>query len=254
MHELALGDSSEKRKRLYQALLASTLIVPTPELPDGFRPGLKPSQTNTQLQMVAMNDKQGRKVTPAFTDVEALQNWDPNTPSLSLKAQALFQFAMEAGIQEVVINPFDPIRKMIRPGGTIRRAEFELLSKGVVPTRIGPKGVQFQLKAHEKVAVEAPAGQLSTGLEETLRKAALGHSDISALFLFRMVTANSAHDVIGVQLCKVIRLEKSEEIIRGLGESAQPKLKEGESLDFLVLKGDLGDQVKARGAVIFRRS
>jgi hypothetical protein len=29
-------------------------------------------------------------------------------------------------IQRVVINPFDPIRKMIRPEGRITRAEFEV--------------------------------------------------------------------------------------------------------------------------------
>jgi hypothetical protein len=36
MHEIALSDNPENRKKLYQALLGSMLLVPVPEIPQGL--------------------------------------------------------------------------------------------------------------------------------------------------------------------------------------------------------------------------
>jgi hypothetical protein len=66
MYRMAAADNTENRKSLYEALLGSTLIIPTPELPQGLRaPGEKRTEGNTKIDMVGFNDKQGRKVTPA---------------------------------------------------------------------------------------------------------------------------------------------------------------------------------------------
>jgi hypothetical protein len=142
MHEMALRDDAGNRKKLYKAILSSTLTIPTPELPEALRsPGVKAAVPNTRIDIVVINNNNGQKVTPAFTDLEALQVWDPNTPSLGLKPQALFQMVMDTDIQQVLINPYDPRRKMIRPGGAVTRVEMDLLARGIIPTRIGSKGV-----------------------------------------------------------------------------------------------------------------
>ncbi|MBZ5719344.1 MAG: SseB family protein [Acidobacteriia bacterium] len=205
MHQLALNDSSENRKQLYDAFLGSMLLVPVPEIPPGLTPGLQTTKTNVELQLTTVLDRNERRVTAAFTDIEALRNWDPNTPYLGLKAQDLFRFVMGTDIQEIVVNPFDPIRKMIRPGGRITRAELDFLSKGVIPSRIGPKGVEFQIKANEKVAIGLPSERPSAEIEELLRSKASGFSEIDALYLFQMATqAGSSHTVIGIQLSKAL--------------------------------------------------
>lgn len=114
MHEVALDGTPEKRKALYAELLGATFILPTPEL--NAKPGVHIAEGKMTLQIIGIKDASGKDVTPAFTDDEALRNWNPNTPSVGLRAVDYFK--MVAGIaafQEIVINPFDPRRKMIRP-------------------------------------------------------------------------------------------------------------------------------------------
>lgn len=41
--------------------------------------------------MVFLTDRQGRRVTPVFSDLAALRNWDPNSPYAGLKAQDFFK-------------------------------------------------------------------------------------------------------------------------------------------------------------------
>jgi hypothetical protein len=111
MHELALSDDPENRKKLYQAILGAMLLVPVPETPKGLGPGLQTTSGDIQIQLTGVVDRNNVRVTTAFTDAEALRNWDPNTPYLGLKAPELFRFVMGTDIQAIVINPFDPIRK-----------------------------------------------------------------------------------------------------------------------------------------------
>jgi hypothetical protein len=255
MHELALRDDAGNRKRLYEAILSSTFTIPTPELPEGFRtPGGKPPLPNTRVDIVVINNNNGQKVTPAFTDSEALQVWDPNTPSLGLKPQAFFQMVMETDIQQVVINPYDPRRKMIRPGGVVTRAEMDLLARGIIPTPIGPKGVQFKLKTDQKVNIGFPTVRLSPEVEESLKTIATQNPEIAELYLFQMETpAGTWQIVVGMQIDKTLPREREEELAIRFGETIQPKLEKGQSLDFLALRGEFGEAVKAQGMAIFRR-
>jgi hypothetical protein len=254
MHELALKDNEENRRRLYELLLGSMLLIPVTEIPPGLSSGTQTVKTNVPIQFTGTVDRNQLRVTPAFTDVEALRNWDPNTPPMGIKTQEFFRLLMGTDIQEIVMNPFDPIRKMIRPGGRISRAEFELLSNGLAPTRVGPKGVQFQLKPNEEVFIGIPAESLSSEVEELLRNKAVGLPEINELYLFQMATqAGSSHTVIGLQLGKLISKEQEEKLARSLGDSIQSKLAGGRSLDFVILRGTIGDQVRSCGALIFRR-
>lgn len=65
---------------------------------------------------------------------------------------------MGTDIQQIVINPFDPIRKMIRPGGRVARWEADLLSKGLIPAgKTLGHGTQFQCRAGEVVIGPRPS-------------------------------------------------------------------------------------------------
>lgn len=255
MHELALKECPENRKNVYQALLGAMLLIPVPEIPPGLDPGpgLHTTTTGVQLQFSVMLDRNHKRVAPAFTDAEALQNWDPNTPYIGIKAQEFFRLVMGTDIQAIMINPFDPIRKMIRPGGRVTRAELELLSKGIVPTQIGPKGVQFQLKSDEARYIGVPAKRPSVGLEASLREKASQVPEIAELYLFQMATKGSSHTVIGIVLDKIIDRTVEDQIAAALGEHIQLQIGKGKSLDFLILRGSFRDQVRATGILIFRR-
>lgn len=255
MHEMALSDNEETRKRLYQALLASTLTIPTPELPEAFRtPGIEQAGDNTRVDIVVLHNKDGQKVTTAFTDIEALRAWDPNTPSISLKSQALFQMVMGSDIQQVMINPFDPIRRMIRPGGFVTRVEMDLLVKSLVPTRLGRRGVEFQLRPDQELFIGVPASRPSPEVEEGLRIVAVESPEIAGLYLFQMATSEgTSQKVIGIQIDKLVPREHEGKLAAKLGEAIQPRLEEGQSLDFLILRGKFGEDVRSRGVLIFRR-
>ncbi len=255
MHRIAVQDDAENRKKLYEALLASTLIIPTPELPKGFQsPGEKLSGPNTRIDMIGLKNKNGQKVTPAFTDTEALRTWDPNMPSLGLKSQAFFQMVMGTDIQGVIINPFDPIRKMIRPGGFVTRAELDFLAQGLVPSHFGSSGLQVQLKAGQSIAIGLPAVRPGPGVEEALRTAAMEDPVITELWLFQMASPEAGnHTAVGIQIDKIIPREHEGELVAKLAEAIRPILKKDQSLDFLFLRGKLGQDVKALGASIFRR-
>jgi hypothetical protein len=254
MHELASNEKPENRKKVYEALLGSMLLVPVPEIPAGLSPGLQTTTDEVRIQLTGMTDRNQLRVTAAFTDLEALRNWDPNTPYLGLKAQELFRFVMGTDIQEVAINPFDPIRKMMRPGGRVTRPEIDLLSKGLLPSRVGPKDVQFQLKANEKVFIGRPAHPPSQAIEELLRSKAASLPAIAELYIFQMATqAGSSHTVVGIDVSENLARGEQDEIARSMGVAIRPELKPGQSLDFLFLRGPMRDQVRALGAPIFRR-
>lgn len=231
------------------------MIVPTPELPEGFRkPGQRPAEKNTRIDIVGINDKQGQKVTPAFTDLDALKTWDPNTPSLGIKAPALFQMLMGTDFQAVGINPFDPIRKMVRPGGRVSRRKLDLLAKGILPVRVIPKGIQYQLNTNQEVAIGIPAVRPSPQVEEVLRATAAGIPEISEMFLFQMATPEGHPlTVIGIQADARTPRARQDALVMMLGEAIQGKLAKGQSLDFMVLGGDFGKRITATGLSIFRR-
>jgi hypothetical protein len=257
MHDIALNENPENRKKVYEALLGSMLLVPVPEIPadlSGLGPGMHTATSKTLIQLRRITDRNQVQVTAAFTDLEALKNWDPHTPYLGLNAPDLFRLVMGTDIQEVAINPFDPTRKMIRPGGRVTRAELELLANGIVPGSPASKTVQFQLKANEKVLIGRPANPPSPAVQELLRSKAASFASIGELYVFQMATqAGSRHTVVGINLSEDVSREQQEEIARSLGASVQAELKGGQSLDFMFLRGAMRDQIRGLGGVIFRR-
>jgi hypothetical protein len=257
MNKVALNDRPENRKELYAALLGSMLFVRVPEIPAGLNPGLQTTKSGMQIHLISTLDRNQVRVTASFTDLEALRNWDPNTPYLGIKAQDLFRLVMATDIQEIAINPFDPAGKMIRPGGRVTRHEIELLSEGVIPSHIGlanPRFQQFQMKANEKVFIGIPAHPPSSAVEGRLTNRANSLPSIAELYVFQMATqAGSSHTVIGIVLSKELAQDEKDEIVKSMGASVQPELKSDQSMDFMFLRGSIRDQVKALGTLIFRR-
>ena len=254
MREVSSNDNPPNRKNLYDALLGSMLLVPVPEIPAGLSPGLHTVQDGVQIRLTSVLDRNGIKIAAAFTDLDALKNWDPNTPFIGLKAQDLFKFVMGTDIQELAINPFDPSRKMIRPGGRVKRSEMQLLSTGIAPSPPGPKVEQFQFKGNEKVLIGRPAYPPSARVEELLKDQAASFSSIAELYVFQMARQQGpSHTVIGIDLSQDVSRSQQEEIVWAMGAAVRPGLEPDQSLDFMFLRGAFRDQVKALGAQIFHR-
>ena len=117
MHEVAANDNPNTRKQLYEAMLAATFWIPVREIPEGLAPGLQTTNSAMPLQLMAVADKNGVRITPAFTDEEALRNWNPITPYIGMKSRALFRAVLASDIQAIMINPFDPNGRIIVQAG-----------------------------------------------------------------------------------------------------------------------------------------
>ena len=254
MHEVAAHDEPGTRKALYDAFLESMLLVPVPRIPGELAPGLQTVSAPIELQLTTIVSRNHALATPAFTDLEALRNWNPNALYLGIKAQDLFRFVMSTEIQEVVMNPFGPAGKMIRPGGIVTRAEMGLLAQGVAPLKVGPANLQFQLKANERVMIGLPSQPPGPEVEQLLQACAAGLAEIAALYLFQMATQQGgSHTVIGIELKTVASQERQAEIAGRLGESIRPGLKSGQALDFMFVGPPLIDQMKRLSKEIFRK-
>ena len=70
MQGVAHGDNPETRRTLYEAMLESTFIVPTPEdVPGPEAGGWTTTQDATSFQFVTLQNAQGQSFLPVFTDV-----------------------------------------------------------------------------------------------------------------------------------------------------------------------------------------
>jgi len=256
MQEVALHDTPENRNRLFSILLQTMLIVPTPELPAGWKPGFNTADGNTPIQLTVLPDKLGRKVTPVFSDLVALRNWDPNTPYVGLKAQDYFRVLIATNVQEILVNPFDPIRKMVRPSGRIKRAEFAALAQGAIPAA---ENLDVGLKLHpgQQIAIGIPAKKPNPAVLDSLSAIANSRAEVKELYLFQLAAqangAWSSHTVIGVNLFGTVSEGQWKQIVQELGHGVQGKLGSGESLDFMMLSNNL-EQVRKNAVLVFQRS
>ncbi len=252
MHDLASRDNPENRKNLYEALLASMLLIPVPEIPSGVMPGIQTLQAKTPFQLITGLNGRNQKVTPAFTDLEALRTWNSNIPYIGLNAGDHFRIVLGTEIQEVIINPFDPAKKMIRPTGTVTRREVEFLAQGTIPSRMSQNIDQHDLSANDIRAIGVPAQRLSVDVEDALRSKAFDLGDVDQLYAFQMATQAASSTVVGIELQVDLPPGERNAIVRSLGDSVQPMLGAG-WLDFLILRGALGDQIRSVGLLIFSR-
>src|SRR6476620_8690628 len=135
MLALAHDDSPQNRQTLYQSMLQTWFVVPTKEAAP-HQPGFSTVPTNVADSLSLEHDSSGQTVAVAFTDEEALRNWHKTIPWIALQGTAFFQAVASTEAEEIVINPYeldDPASKMIRPGGRVKRWEFEKLAQSELP-------------------------------------------------------------------------------------------------------------------------
>jgi hypothetical protein len=252
MHAVATNDNAETRKQLYTAMLDAMFFIPVPEVPQGLAPGTQTLNQGFQLRVPGLLDNDQIPVTVGFTDVAALRNWDPNTPYIGLNAVDVFRFLLGTNIQDLVINPFPPTHRMVRPGGRVKRHEMEQLANGVIPG--SDRLRQMQFKAQEQVFIGLPANPPSGEIQNALRNKAAETPTIAALYFFQMARKEGENNtVIGIDLNASAGNGQQPEVAQAMGEAIRGKLKPNERLDFMFLTGSFGEQIRKIGKMIFYR-
>jgi hypothetical protein len=241
IQEVALKDTPENRKKLYTEFLNATLIFPTPEITG--KPGLQIAAEQTTFQITGITNANGVAVTPAFTDYEALWNWDPNTPSVAMQAKDYFGMLVPLSFQEVLINPSDSRRKMIRPGGRVTRREFEALAKGELPqakpaiqTVYHRAGTKLRFRKAER---EFPDDAMKR-IAEVLNK----FEDVQGAFILIIAYGNEQpHRAIAVRLAMPLSEERQRLLAKLVLEIVRPLLQEKEAFDLIPMSANFYQEV-----------
>jgi SseB protein N-terminal domain/SseB protein C-terminal domain len=259
MDAVAHDDSQEKRQHLYRTLLDVIFLVPVPEVPANLKRGPAVTTTTEPLRLPLLRDSNGNKFIPVFSDLEALRNWDPNAPYIGLHSVDLFKTALSSDVDHIAINLFDPIRKMIRSGGTVTRQEFQLLAGGQIPSGVVGKAIAFDLKPGQRLAMGIPAQEPKQEIMEALLSTAKTIEIISAIYLAQIGSQQNqkwiSQTLLGIQLSKAgVTPEQKEKIVKHLIDCIHPRLGQHEFLDFMFVEGALGQQVKSHGKLLYQRA
>ena len=252
MHEIAVNDSEATRKKLYELFLECQFYIPVPELPEGLgKPVAAQASEPMHIGLLGFSDQDGRKTTPAFTDLEALQNWDPNTPSIIISSKPYFQMVRDTEFEQIAINPFDPIRKMLRPGGFITRKELEALADGFVPISSPDTGlVKLELEKGQKILIGQPANPPSPEILQRLMGAAKTVPEIEALYLAQIgFPDGQLQIIIGVDVGGGGK-QQYEQAIQRMGEQVQQL---DPTLNFCPVNTSLGQDIQRVGRKFWSR-
>jgi SseB protein N-terminal domain/SseB protein C-terminal domain len=255
IQNVASADNPQNWMKLYRSLLDCVLFIPVREIPDGLGARRHTLGHPLDIALLELTDKLQQPVTPAFTDEDALRNWDPNTPFLGIKSRQYFRMVKGTEISAIVINPFDPIRKMLRPGGRITRSEFEALAEGMVPGRPDADGAVHMTFAEGKpVLIGQPVNPPSPQILEAVTAAGRNTPEIQELYLFQMSPeGGEPRTVIGIDWNQQPEETRVKGILAGMAQAVHPLLTGRNSLDFMVLRNSLGDAIRQRGKKLLGR-
>jgi hypothetical protein len=195
-------------------------------------------------------------VLPAFTDEEALRNWNKEILWIALQGAAFFQAVVATETQDIVINPYeieDPASKMIRPGGRVTRWEFELLAQSRVP-QPDLEGEDTDVEEGEADAEDAQPVLLSTPsimppkeLFDALIVAAKSIPAVQAMYFSQVADANGdSRRSVAVDFAPGTTDAMIAQSFKELGKQAR-QISSSVPMDFLSTSTDLGRAITTTG-------
>jgi hypothetical protein len=246
MLALAHQDSPQNRQTLYQSMLNAWFIVPTRDaVPD--KPGFSTVPANVADSLSLEHDSSGQPVAVAFTDEKALRNWNKTIPWIALQGTAFFQAVASTQAEEVVINPYEPENpssKMIRPGGKVKRWEFESLAVGRIPKEDSNK----QAVESQSVLVTMPKQMPTAEMFNAMSQAAQGFPEIAGMY-FGQVTYpdGEPHWTIAVEFAKGVSGKQVKHMMAALVKAARHVFPKSVTADLLPASTVLGQSIKTSG-------
>jgi hypothetical protein len=250
MLAVAHGDSPETRHVLYESMLKTWFLVPTRErVPDA--PGFHDVQENTAAMFSLEHDPAGLLVAVAFTDEEALRNWNKTIPWVALQGTGFFQAVAGTEAEEIVINPYeldDPDSKMIRPGGRVRRWEFEELAQGNLPEIQADDDAETQPAQPQSVLVTMPKHMPSAEMFKALANSAKAFPEVAAMYFAQAIYPDGkAHWTIAVEFATGVSGPEIEPAMTALTKEAQRALPRKAMTDLLPASSSLGQSIASSG-------
>jgi hypothetical protein len=193
------------------------------------------------------HDSSGQPVAVAFTDEEALRNWNKTIPWIALQGTAFFQAVASTEAEEIVINPYnvdDPASKMIRPGGRVTRWEFEELAEGRIPEEDSNE----QAVESQSVLVTMPEQMPTPEMFNAISEVAASFPEIVAMYFGQVIYPNGeTHWTIAVEFAAVPSDKQLHRMMTALAEAAQSVFPKRVAADLLLASTALGESVKTLG-------
>jgi hypothetical protein len=246
MLAVAHNDTPQNRQTLYQSMLQTWFVAPTKEaVPD--QPGFSTVPANVADSLSLEHDSSGQPVAVAFTDEEALRNWNKTIPWIALQGTAFFQAVASTEAEEIVINPYnvdDPASKMIRPGGRVTRWEFEELAEGRIPEEDSNE----QAVESQSVLVTMPEQMPTPEMFNAISEVAASFPEIVAMYFGQVIYPNGeTHWTIAVEFAAVPSDKQLHRMMTALAEAAQSVFPKRVAADLLLASTALGESVKTLG-------
>jgi len=246
MLAVAHGDSPETRRVLYESMLKTWFLVPTRE-PVADAPGLHDIQETTAAMFSLEHDPNGLLVAVAFTDEEALRNWQKTIPWIALQGNAFFQAVASTEAEEIVINPYEPENpesKMIRPGGIVKRWEFEELAEGRIPEGNSSKQVVEPQSVLVTTPKEMPAPEMFNAISEVARTL----PEIAGMYFGQVIYPDGEpHWTIAVEFAAMRSDKHLNRMMTALVKAAQRVFPANIAADFMLASTSLGQSIKTTG-------
>jgi hypothetical protein len=252
MLAVAHGDSPETRRVLYESMLKTWFLVPTRE-PAPDAPGFHDIQEGTAASFSLEHDSAGLLVAVAFTDEEALRNWNKTIPWIALQGAAFFQAVASTEAEEIVINPYeldDPASKMIRPGGRVKRWEFEELAQGNLPLVQADEGAEMQTA--QSVLVTMPTQMPAAEVFDALGATASKFTDVVALYFAQVIYPDGEpHWTVAVEFTSGSSRKHVERAMAALTKEAGTVFPKTVAGDLMPASTALGQSIKTTGKKFF---
>ncbi|HET9167242.1 MAG TPA: enhanced serine sensitivity protein SseB C-terminal domain-containing protein [Candidatus Angelobacter sp.] len=250
MLAVAHEDSPQNRQMLYQRMFQTWFVVPTKEaVPD--QPGFSVVPANVADSLSLEHDSSGQPVAVAFTDEEALRNWQKTIPWIALQGTAFFQAVASTEAEEIVINPYEPENpesKMIRPGGIVKRWEFEELAEGRIPEGHSGK----QVMEPQSVLVTMPQQMHAPEMFDAISAVARKFPEIASMYFGQVIYPDGEpHWAIAVEFAGAPSDKHLNRMMTALVKAAQRIFPKSVSADLLLASTSLGQSIKASGKKIY---
>jgi hypothetical protein len=246
MLAVAQDDSPQSRKALYQSMLNTWFVVPTRETaPD--KPGFSTVPANVADSFSLEHDSAGLLVAVAFTDKEALRNWNKTLPWVALQGTAFFQAVASTEAEEIVINPYEPENpesKMIRPGGRVTRWEFEPLAEGRIPQE-EPREQEVE---QQSVLVTMPKQMPASEMFNAISEAARTFPKISGMYFGQVIYPDGEpHWTIAVEFIPDTSAKQIKHMMAALVVEARRVFPRNVTTDLVPASTALGQSIKTSG-------
>jgi hypothetical protein len=251
MLAVANHDSDANRRVLYESMFKTWFLVPIKTMPAPDAPGFHDIREDTASSFVLENDSQGALVAVAFTDEEALRNWNKNIPWIALQGAGFFQAVLSTDAAEIVLNPFEPenpASKLIRPAGRVTRWEFEWLAQGLSPQDHLDDDAEPQPGSPQSVLVTMPKQMPSAEIFKAISGAAQVFPQVMGMYFAQLIYPDGTpHRAIAIEFAPEISGDQIELAMVAIEKEASSHFPQKETIDVFPASTALGKSVAKSG-------